>query len=165
MNQPFSSSGSVQLPSSTTTQAFVHPKLTHNLCLNLQKKRPMFCIIRCVSTRPGRNWVPMTRTGSSSEAQELNLARRIIGFNALRFDPFISPKIFAYPFSRGSLDVSIGISIMGFIQIDIGDGEERADQNGNVAVLRDATVGAVQILQCTMQSFRPISTLETNPRP
>jgi len=55
----FSSSSSVQLPSSTTTTPW----------LNLQKKRPVFSIIHCVSTRPGGR-----KSGygsSSSEAQEL----------------------------------------------------------------------------------------------
>ncbi|XP_059308048.1 pentatricopeptide repeat-containing protein PPR5 homolog, chloroplastic [Lycium ferocissimum] len=62
MNLPFSFSGSGQLPS------FQQPKLSHNPCLNLQSKRPVFC---CVSTRPGRKSGQMTRNGSSSEAQEL----------------------------------------------------------------------------------------------
>ncbi|XP_049391882.1 pentatricopeptide repeat-containing protein PPR5 homolog, chloroplastic [Solanum stenotomum] len=55
----FSSSSSVQLPSSTTTTPW----------LNLRKKRPVFSIIHCVSTRPGGR-----KSGygsSSSEAQEL----------------------------------------------------------------------------------------------
>ncbi|XP_055833362.1 pentatricopeptide repeat-containing protein PPR5 homolog, chloroplastic [Solanum dulcamara] len=65
MNLTFSSSSSVP--------AFRQPKLTHNPWLNLQMKRPVFSIIRCVTTRPGgRKSGQMTRNGSSSsEAQEL----------------------------------------------------------------------------------------------
>ncbi|KAJ8557319.1 hypothetical protein K7X08_002944 [Anisodus acutangulus] len=61
MTLPSYFSGSVQL-------SFPQPKLTHNPCLNL--KRSGFCVIRCVSTRPGKRSGHMTRNGSS-EAQEL----------------------------------------------------------------------------------------------
>ncbi|KAL3339660.1 hypothetical protein AABB24_028323 [Solanum stoloniferum] len=61
MTLPLSSSSSVQLPSSTTT--------TTTPWLNLQKKRPVFSITRCVSTRPGGR---KSGYGSASyEAQEL----------------------------------------------------------------------------------------------
>nr|XP_016444053.1 PREDICTED: pentatricopeptide repeat-containing protein At4g39620, chloroplastic-like [Nicotiana tabacum] len=71
MTLPFSCSGSVQFPcSTTTTPTFQQPKLTHNPWLNFTYKRPVFYVIRCVSTRPGRKSGTMSRIGSS-EAQEL----------------------------------------------------------------------------------------------
>ncbi|OIT18668.1 pentatricopeptide repeat-containing protein, chloroplastic [Nicotiana attenuata] len=71
MTLPFSYSGSVQFTSSTTTTpTFQQPKLTHNPWLNFTYKRPVFYVIRCVSTRPGRKSGTMSRIGSS-EAQEL----------------------------------------------------------------------------------------------